>query len=81
MIFPQVIIDPIFSQYGVAGLGLAGAWFMMKYFMTTLDKKDTQMNEFIKSTLDLQREFKVELVAALRELREEIRGRKDSQGA
>lgn len=64
-----------FEKFGVAGLMLAGAWFMLRYFMAELAKKDGQLSDLHSKMLEEIRECaaaKSALASALSELKDEI---------
>jgi hypothetical protein len=65
-----------FEKFGVAGFLLAGAWFMIRYFMGELAKKDTQIQNNTEVLVDELRscsESRQQLALALQELKDEIR--------
>lgn len=64
-----------FEKFGVAGLMIGGAWFMLRYFMAELAKKDEQLSDLHEKMLEELQQCaasKAALAAALNELKDEI---------
>lgn len=70
---PETVGFPGLEQYGIAGLLLGAAWFMLRYFMAALKEKDEQINKLHAATLEAHTEFKNDIVKALEALTEEIK--------